>query len=145
MPICNACHKRYQTQCKHCQPNGDAAKPSEIVVATNEQLQRRSHVQRLAIATLALGHSRRVMINVIADVLYHYHGDLFWPDGVPYDLPEIDEVFGNDPTFRWVSAFLNFAVETPRQATQERVIERLRMIDLYFRIAHPDIAKRIAK
>lgn len=126
-------------------PQSLRKRPAPIIVATDAQLQRRSHIRRLAMATVSLGYSRRLLINVMADTLYHYDGAIIWRDGRPYDLPEIDDVFGDDPSFRWLSSFLKFAVEPPRQAAQTRVIERLRMIDLHFRIAHTDIAKRIAR
>ncbi len=43
-----------------------------------------------------------------------------------YDMPEIDELFGNDPEFRALSNILNGAV--PRD------LDRLRILDLYLRV-----------
>lgn len=116
-----------------------------IRVASDTELRRRSHFQRLAIATAALEVSRREIINVIADALYKFEGRIVHPNGAPYEVPDIDDAFGNDGTFRWVSDFIRFAEEPPRQVPQARIIERLRLIDLYFRIKHPERARLIAE
>lgn len=117
----------------------------KLVVASDRQLRRKSHFQRLAIATAALDVSRRELINVIADVIYDFKGDIRWPEGDIYTLPDIDDAFGEDGSFRWVSDFIRFAEASPRQHPQERIIERLRLIDLYFRIKHPERARLIAE
>jgi len=116
-----------------------------IVAASDTALRRLSHFQRLAIATAALPVSRRQLPNLIADTLYNFNGKIVWPNGTPYVLPDIDAAFGDDGSFRWVSDFIRFAEEPPRQHPQRRVIERLRLIDLYFRIAHPERARLIAE
>lgn len=119
--------------------------PPKITVASDRQLRRRSHFQRLAIATAALEVSRRELINVIADALYKFEGAIVHPNGGPFEVPDIDDAFGNDGSFRWVSDFIRFAEEPPRQIPQARIIERLRLIDLYFRIKHPERARLIAE
>ncbi|WP_334150768.1 hypothetical protein [Hyphomicrobium sp.] len=116
-----------------------------VCVAPDHALRRRSHFQRLAIATAALEVSRRELINVIADTIYGFKGEIVWPDGMRYDPPDVDEAFGDDGSFRWVSDFIKFADVPPRQHPQRRIIERLRLIDLYFRIAYPERARLIAE
>ena len=116
-----------------------------ITVATARELLRVSHFQRLAIATAALEVSRRKLIDEIADVLYGFEGKLVFPEGTPFELPDIDEAFGGDGSFRWLSDFIRFAETTPRQQPQRRVLARLRLIDLYFRIKHPERARLIAE
>lgn len=118
---------------------------ASVTVASDRQLRRRSHFQRLAIATAALEVSRRELINVISDEIYAFDGVIFWPDGRAFEIPDIDEAFGTDGSFRWVSDFIRFADEPPRQLPQARVVDRLRMIDLYFRIKHPERARLIAE
>lgn len=120
------------------------SKPS-VTVASDRQLRSRAHFQRLAIATAALEVSRRGLIDEIADALYSYEGEFVWPDGTPYPLPYVDDAFGDDGSFRWVSDFIRFAEEPPRQVPQKRIIQRLRLIDLYFRIKHPQRAQLIAQ
>ena len=116
-----------------------------VVVASDTALRSLSHFQRLAIATAALPVSRRELPNLIADTVYSFKGKIVWPNGTPYDLPEIDEAFGGEGSFRWVSDFIRFAEEAPRQHPQRRIIERLRLIDLYFRIAYSERARLIAE
>lgn len=116
-----------------------------IIVPTREELLRPSRFRRLAIATAAQGIPRRKLPNVLADSLYSYPGEIFRADGSPYEIPDIDDVFGNDGSFRWVSAFTRFAVEPPQQAPQERILPRLEVLDLHFQIRHPEQARFIAK
>lgn len=134
---------------KDHEPVRETAAPNDpartVVVASDTALRRYSHFQRLAIATAALPVSRRELPNLIADTIYNFKGEIVWPNGTPYDLPDLDDAFGGDGSFRWVSDFIRFAEEPPRQHPQRRVIERLRLIDLYFRIKHPERARLIAE
>lgn len=116
-----------------------------ITVAAATELLHFAHFHRLAIATAALEFSRRKLIDEISDVLYGFTGKLVWPDGTPFDLPDIDDAFGGDGSFRWLSDFIRFAEHPPIQVPQRRVIARLRLIDLYFRIKHPERARLIAE
>lgn len=116
-----------------------------VIVTTGRELRRMSHFQRLAIATAALEFSRRKLIDEISNVLYGFEGEIIWPEGDPFDLPDIDDAFGGDGSFRWLSDFIRFADMTPRQSPQRRVLARLRLIDLYFRIKHPQRARLIAE
>lgn len=116
-----------------------------ITVATARELLRLSHFHRLAMATAALEFSRRKLIDEISDVLYGFEGKFVWPEGTPFELPEIDDAFGGDGSFRWLSDLIRLAEASPRQHPQRRVLERLRLIDLYFRIKHPERARLIAE
>ena len=117
----------------------------KVVVASDRQLRRKSHFQRLAIATGALQFSRRKLIDEISDELYAFTGKIVWPDGTLFEVPDIDDAFGGDGSFRWLSDFIRFAEQPPQQHPQRRVIARLRLIDLYFRIKHPERAWLIAE
>lgn len=117
-----------------------------VVTATDFQLGRKSHMQRLAIAAKAEDLPRREWPNAIADAVYGFEGTIYFADGRKFEPTdtEIDDTF-NDPEFRWVSDFLSFAEIEPRQRPQRRAIARLRLIDLYFRIKHPERARLIAE
>ena len=60
-------------------------------------------------------------------------------DGSDYDLPDDDELFGNDPDFRWLdNCFLakdaqGNRLRTPRPQNYERV----KFIDIFFQVAFP--------
>lgn len=118
-----------------------------VVVASDEELCRRSHFQRLATATRALGISRREIPNWIADTIYGFRGRITWQNGKPFEIDDedIDAAFNDDGSFRWLSTFMYFAEYDPRQAPQKRIIARLRLIDLAFRISNPVRAGFIAK
>lgn len=118
-----------------------------VVVASDRQLSRKSHVQRLAMATRALELPRRAIPDWIADRVFGFDGAVVWPDGEPFAISDtaIDEAFNDDGSFRWLSDFLRFAEEAPRQRPQARVLDRLRLLDLAFRIAHPDRARLIGR
>lgn len=117
-----------------------------IVMAGDFQLGRKSHMQRLAIAAKAEDLPRREWPNAIADAIYGFEGSIYYADGRNFEPTdtEIDDTFA-DPDFRWISDFLSFADAEPRQRPQRRVIARLRLIDLYFRIKHPERARLIAE
>lgn len=144
MPICAICGRDV---CKPCvfQPANDNKRT--VTVASDEELLRRSHFQRLAVATRALGLSRREVPNWIADTIYGFRGKIVWPAGKPFEVgdEDIDAAFNDDGSFRWLSGFMRFAEVPPRQNPQRRVLARLRLIDLAFRIAHPVRAACIAK
>ena len=117
-----------------------------VVMARDAQLSRKSHVRRLAIAAVAMDISRREWANVIADAIYEFEGTIYYADGRKFEPTdtEVDDTF-DDPEFRWISDFLKFAEVEPRQRPQRRTLARLRLIDLYFRIKHPERARLIAE
>lgn len=120
-----------------------------VVVASNYQLSRRSHVNRLAIATVERDIPRRRLADWIAEIIANYEGEIVWATGAEFvfDDEAIDRAFGieEDPSQRWVGDFYKFAVEAPKQVAQARIIERLRYIDLAFRIAYSERARLIAE
>jgi len=145
MPYCIACR---QTVCQPCRSlQAVPIKDRRVVVASYAQLGRKSHVQRLAMATRALELPRRAIPDWIADQVYGFEGEILWPDGAPFVVTDtaIDEAFNDDGSFRWLSDFLRFADTEPRQRPQARVLDRLRLIDLAFRIAKPDQARLIGR
>lgn len=130
-------------------PTDDLNLPDEIVlpvtVASDTQLRSTSHQQRLAIAVGALGVSRRELLDRLADVIYGFEAQILWPNGTIFEVTDtlIDDAF-TDADGRWISDFLGFAENAPRQRAQCRVLPRLRLLDLYFRIKHPERAWLIA-
>lgn len=131
-------------------PPAAAAAPEpnsrSVVMASDYQLGRKSHFQRLAIAAAAAEMPRREWPNAIADAIYGFEGSIYYADGRKFEPTdtEVDDTF-DDPEFRWISYFLTFAEVEPRQRPQRRVLARLRLIDLYFRIKYPERARLIAE
>jgi hypothetical protein len=145
MPYCIACR---QNVCRPCRPlSGVPLESRRVMVASDSQLSRKSHVQRLAMAARALELPRRAIPDWIADQIYGFEGAILWPDGRAFELSDtaIDDAFNDDGSFRWLSDFLRFAETEPRQRPQARVLDRLRLIDLAFRIAKPEQARLIGR
>jgi hypothetical protein len=144
MSICERCGRDV---CKPCafKPVNDNKRT--VVVASDAELLRRSHFQRLATATRALGISRREIPNWIADTIWGFRGRIAWPDGRPFEVgdEDIDLAFNDDGSFRWLSGFMYFDSTDPKQNPQRRILARLRLIDLAFRISNPVRAGFIAK
>ena len=120
-----------------------------VVVASDYQISRPSHLNRLAIATVERDIPRRRLADWIAEIIAKYEGDIVWATGTKFEFDDeaIYRAFGieEDSSQRWVGDFYKFAVKAPRQVAQARIIERLRYIDLAFRIAYPERARLIAE
>jgi len=144
MTTCQRCGRDV---CKPCQSKPVNDNKRVVVVARDDELLRRSHVQRLGVATRALGLSRREIPNWMADVIFGFKGKIIWSGGKTFLIPDegIDKAFNDDGSFRWLSDFMLFGEREIRQSPQFRVLHRLRLIDLAFRIAYPDRAACIAK
>ena len=113
---------------------------SVIYVASKEELLSPSYSQRLWLAARNMPFSRREWPNKIADAIYFFEGDILLPDGREWPVPEVDDVLG-DP--RWFSYYFEELDGKPRR--EVRLIERLRLIDLYFRIAKPHIQRHFGR
>lgn len=111
-----------------------------VIVATDQELRDPHYYKRLWLAARNM-HSRRRWLDVIADTLYNFDGDILNSDGTPWEMPDIDDIFG-DP--RWFSTWFEVGPDGgPRRNVRD--IERLRLIDLYFRIALPAIARHFGR
>ncbi len=97
--------------------------------------------KRLWLAARNMGISRRNWPNVIADAIYNFRGIILLPSGIPWPIPDVDKVFG-DP--RWFSYYFEVGKnDEPRRDVI--MLERLRLIDLFFKIKHPKIARHFSK
>ncbi len=67
------------------------------------------------------------------ELLYKYDGQLIYPNGDPYEVPDIAEVFV-DPENRWMRNFLeaDSRGSLPKRFSGKH--ERLRLIELYCRL-----------
>lgn len=147
MTLCMKCRQAFCSP--GCPANDNAPAALSIYVASDWELRRRSHVRRLAIALVALGLSRRGVLDWLASVIFGHIGRggvILWPHGRLFDVPDtlIDDTF-TDPSGRWLSSFGRFGDDPPRQNPQRRVIERLRLLDLALRIDHAATARRVRR
>ena len=110
-----------------------------IYVASKDQLTDQTYIKRLWLAARNMHISRRQWPNVIAYVIYNFDGVILAPDERPWPIPHIDDVFG-DP--RWFSYYFEENDGEPLRKVRQK--ERLRVIDLYFRIAKPHIQRHFS-
>ena len=112
-----------------------------IVVEAKKALENPTYQKRLWLAARNMRISRREWPNVIADAIYNFNGDIMVGNGIRWPIPDVDNVLG-DP--RWFSYYFEEDEEgEPRRDV--RLIERLRLLDLYFKIKHPNIARHFDK
>lgn len=113
--------------------------------ATNEQLLKQSYYFRLWMSARNISIPRRTWLDEIANTLRDYKGVICHYNGDIYDVPCVDTVFGDDPDMRWLGYFMQSDFSGQHPKMKSRKIERLRLIDLYFKIQHPDIARHFAR
>lgn len=95
-----------------------------------------SYKKRLWLAARNMKISRRKWPDAIADAIYNFDGEILIENGMHWPIPNVDDVLG-DP--RWFSYYLEANGDEPRRNVI--LIERIRLIDLFFRIRHPDVAR----
>jgi len=99
----------------------------------------------LWLATKNSDAPRRVWLDELANTFRDFNGEILTPDGQPYHLPFIDDVFGDDYEMRWMGYYLKPDVSGLHPNSKTRKVERLQLIDLYFRLKPPQIARHFSK
>ena len=145
MPICVKCSRDVCNPC--VRGSKDEGNLKRILVASDRELRNTHYCHRLAIATANLGLPRREIPNWTADVIFEYEGRILWPNLKPFTITNtaIDDAFNDDGSFRWFSSFIQFKDRFPKMRPQYRILRRLRLIDLAFRIDKPDIARHFGR
>ena len=105
-----------------------------IVTASNGDLKNEVYLMRLWIAAKNMSYSRRQWPNIIFRAIYDYKGVILCPDGRIWPIPDIDQVMGDS---RWFSYYFEESEGKPLRTV--RLLERLRVLDLFFRIEKPNI------
>jgi hypothetical protein len=132
MPVCSHCGQLVP---------GDR---QTVFIARDTDLANRHYLKDLRDAVYGEGIPRRLWRDAVADAVRDFEGTILRPDGTPWPVPEIDDVFPDDDDQKWISGFARPKTaalsghETPR--VQRRVLDRIRLLDLYFRIRHPELA-----
>ncbi len=120
-------------------------KNQKITVATTETLACEHYYRRLWIATRNMSIPRREWLNEIADALRDYDGMIVDDYERRFSIPLVDEVFGDDPDMRWISYYMRPDDSGEHPVSKSRKFKRLQLIDLYFKIRHPDIAQHFGR
>ncbi len=105
-----------------------------IILASQKQLEDRAYYVQLWRAVRRLSISRRAWRERLADMLRDYEGELLYAPGVPYQIPFVDDIFGNDHDMRWMGYYLKADASGNHPLIISRHLERLRLLDLYVRI-----------
>lgn len=116
-------------------------KKEVIFVATKAELQTEHYYRRLWLAARNISLPRRGWLDELAACLYEYRGKIIYRSGEPFPIPDVDEVFGDDPDMRWLSYYLTADKSGFSPNRISRKFERVQIIDLYFRIKYPKIAR----
>ncbi len=116
-----------------------------ITVATNAELLNEHYYRRLWLAVRNLSLPRRHWLDEIAECFLHFNGSTIYQSGEPYPIPLVDDVFGGDQDMRWLSYYLKIDPTGNRPRAISRKLERVQLIDLYFRIKHPNIARHFGR
>ena len=113
-------------------------KVRKIEVATLEQLQSTPYRRRLKMAVENTGNGQREWPTAIQDALLHADRrniGLYYTSGQRFIIPLVDDVWNDNE--RYMREFM---------ASEECVYpERDRLIDLYFRIMMPDVARHFER
>lgn len=111
-----------------------------IFTASRNELTNSHYVRRLWIAARNVKISRRKWPDEIARAIYGFKGRILCSDNRLWPVPDVDAVLGDA---RWFSYW--FEADDTRDdywpKREVRLLERIRIIDLYFRIDKPDIAR----
>lgn len=125
--------------CPHC---GGKMLPRDqrvVFVASDADLRNPLYLASLKSAVASLGLPRRQWRDAIADAVRDHEGPLLHSDGHVYEPPLVDDHFPEDEDQKWVSNFAKRAGEGKSARLQARVLERVRLIDLFFRIRFPEL------
>ena len=116
-----------------------------IYLATNKELSTKSYYRRLWMAVRNMPISRRDWLDEIADTLRDFDGVILYRSGKPFVVPLVDDVFGHDDDMRWLGFYMQPDRSGKWPKSKTRKLQRLQLLDLYFRIRHPDIARHFGK
>lgn len=103
------------------------------------------YYRRLWLATRNVKIARREWLDELADTFRDFEGEIVTRCGLPYEIPLVDDVFGDDADMRWLGYYLQPDQSGEHPRSKSRKTERLQLLDLYFRIKHPQIARHFKR
>ena len=116
-----------------------------VRVATTAELRNPHYYRKLWIAARNLDIPRRAWLDVLADCFRDAEHHIVYTSGEPFELPDIDELFGDDPDGRWFSYYLKSDPSGSLPLATSPKFERVQIIDLYFRLMYPNIAAHFGR
>ena len=116
-----------------------------IYLLTHDELTSESYYRRLWMAVKSTPIPRRKWLDELADTFRDFDGVVIHRSGKPFAIPLVDDVFGDDPDLRWLGYYLEATPCGSRPKSRSRKTKRLQLLDLYFRIKHPEIARHFGR
>ena len=108
-----------------------------VRVATMAELTNPHYYRRLWIAARNIPIGRRKWLDELAACFRDCECTIVYPSGQPFPIPFIDELMGDDPDCRWLGYYLRADPTGTMPSTMSRKLERVQILDLYFRIRYP--------
>ena len=101
-----------------------------------DQLRSIAYRVDLAKNVYLLGISRRELPNWQAETLYRFNGLVFRTDGTILKFSDtlIDDVYGDDGSFRWTSTLLRYREIPPKRSANKSLLPRLEVWDACFKV-----------
>lgn len=116
-----------------------------VYVCSDAELQDDQYYRRLWLSARNIKIPRRKWLDELADCFCAYSGEVRYKSGDIYEIPSIDEAFGDDFDCRWLSYYLMPDQTGKFPISKSRMNDRMRLIDLYFKIRHPQIAEHFSR
>lgn len=103
------------------------AESTNLVLRGKDTLVSPDYLHQLAAFYQGLKYPRREIPNWIADRLASWEGGLSYDENFEFstDDESIDRAFNHEGSFRWISDFVKFSDEKPKQKAQYRIMDRL--------------------
>ena len=117
-----------------------------VRVATMAELTNQHYYRRMwmAVKNVDIG-GRRKWLDELAACFRDYECEIVYPSGQPFPLGDIDEIFGDDPDVRWLGYYLRSDPTGTQPKAMSRKLERIRILDLYFRVKYEKIAQHFSR
>ncbi len=147
MDICFICTQQSEVCSCFQRYLNDNDENSVVRLPSDEVLRRPSTIQRLAIVYRNIGLSRRRIIDHVAGVLFETDKIIIDAKGRRVFITDtcVDDAFETDadPSSRWMSSWLQFSDRPPRQALQERILPRFRLLWVALALTNPSLAAKV--
>lgn len=134
--------------CMHCGCLCSEQKHKSLTVASDYELRNPLYLSDLKRAASSSAVPRRQWRDAIAYAIDRFdrqNGVVLDSEGREWEIPDVDDVFPDDPDQRWFSTWVQTAPKAGRARVHKNTLERVRMIDLYFKIETPDLAHGFGK
>lgn len=112
-----------------------------LIVGSRETVVKPSYRGRLQMAAQSVNILQYTLPDMIVDAIYTFDGNFMTENGIRWPVPNVQDVLG-DPQHFFHSLEL---VVNDDLHPDARLIGLLQLVDIYFRIRHPDLAKHFGR